>query len=95
RAAGILCAVMMVSSSLCIAAWHSYGLAADTRAVTVARSGTLRSIPTEAETSQKTTALAAGSMAIADDTFLGWAHLRFENDQTGWVRKEEIVPVWK
>ncbi len=94
-AAGILLAVALVGCSLAITAWRQYGLAADARAVTVARSGTLRSIPTEADTSQKTTALAAGSMAIADDTFLGWTHLQFENGQSGWVRKEELVAIWK
>lgn len=73
----------------------SYGAAADTRAVITWRSGTLLSIPTEADTSQKTTPLTAGTLAIADKTYLGWTHLAFENGQTGWVRKEELVPVWK
>lgn len=95
RIAGILFVIALAISSIGIAAWRNYGIAADTRAVTVARSGTLRSIPTEAETSQKTTALAAGSMAIAGDTFLGWTHLTFENGQTGWVRRDEFVPIWR
>jgi hypothetical protein len=63
--------------------------------VIVGRTSTLRSIPTEADTSQKTSPLAAGSIALADREFLGWRRLTFENGQTGWVRKDDIVPLWK
>lgn len=73
----------------------AYGQAIDTRAVISWRAGTLRSIPTEADTAQKTTPLSAGTLAIADKDFLGWYRLAFENGQTGWVRKEELVWVWK
>ena len=58
-------------------------------------SGTLRSIPTEADTAQKTTPLAAGSVGVADKTFLGWVRLSFPNGQTGWVRKDELTAIWK
>ena len=74
---------------------RTYGLAADARAVIAWKAGTLRSIPTEADTAQKTTPLAAGSVAVVDRTFLGWIRLSFENGQTGWVRKEEVVSLWK
>jgi SH3-like domain-containing protein len=70
-------------------------MAADRDAVIVARATSLRSIPTEADTSQKTTPLAAGSMARNDHEFLGWRRLRFDNGQTGWVRREDLVALWK
>ncbi len=73
---------------------HAYGTTADARAVIAWHGSTLRSIPTEADTAQKTTALAGGSIAVVDKTFLGWVRLSFDNGQTGWVRKEEIVPLW-
>jgi hypothetical protein len=74
----------------------TYGRAADTRAVITWRAGTLRSIPTEADTSQKTAPLAPGTVAVVDRIFpLGWVHLSFENGQTGWVRKEDVVGLWK
>ena len=73
----------------------AYGMAGDARAVLVARPGVLRSIPTEADTSQKTLPMVAGTMAIAERTFLGWTLVAFDNGQTGWVRKQEIVPLWK
>jgi len=75
-------------------ALRTYGPTADARAVIAWNNGTLRSIPTEADTTQKTTPLAAGSVAVVDRTFLGWIRLSFENGQTGWVRKDQVVPVW-
>lgn len=77
--------------------WHRYGEASDLRAVIVWRAGILRSIPSEADTSQKTTPLAAGSLALVDKTFLNdrWQRLIFEGGQTGWVRHDDLVPLWK
>jgi hypothetical protein len=74
---------------------RAYGLAADARAAVTWRSGTLRSIPTEADASQKTTPLPAGSAALVDKTYLGWVRLRFPEGPTGWVREEEIVRLWR
>ncbi len=82
-------------SATAFAGWFTYGIAAQENAVVIARGTVLHSIPTEADTTQKTSALAAGSIAVTDKTFLGWTHLAFENGQTGWVRKEEVVPLWK
>jgi tetratricopeptide (TPR) repeat protein len=75
---------------------HAYGPAADARAALAWRHSALRSIPTEADTTQKTTPLAAGSLAVADKVFpVGWVHLSFENGQTGWVRQEDVVMLWQ
>jgi drug/metabolite transporter superfamily protein YnfA len=48
---------------------HAYGPAADARAALAWRHSALRSIPTEADTTQKTTPLAAGALAVVDKTF--------------------------
>jgi hypothetical protein len=88
-------AVSLLLATVAIAGVKSYGVAANSDAVIVARSTVLRSIPTEVETGQKTTPLAVGSVATADKTFLGWRRLAFENGQTGWVRKDDIVPLWR
>jgi len=87
---GLLTAAASVSSL------YAYRLTAHPDAVLAWRAGTLRSIPTEADNTQKTTTLPPGSLALADsNTFLGWTRLTFENGQTGWVRSEEIIPLWK
>jgi hypothetical protein len=74
---------------------HAYGPAADARAALVWRTSTLRSIPTEADTTQKTSPLSAGNLALVDKTFLGWSRLVFDNGQTGWVRTDDLVPLWR
>ena len=78
-----------------VVGWLTYGPATNARAAIAWRAGTLRSIPTEADTAQKTTPLAAGSLAIIDQTFLGWRHLTFPTGQSGWVRAEDLVVIWK
>jgi hypothetical protein len=94
RAALIAAAAALLLFLTATAGWRAYGSAADSRAVVVWRAGILRSIPTEADTAQKTTPLAAGSVAIVNKSFLGWVRLSFENGETGWVRVEEAVPFW-
>lgn len=74
---------------------YAYGETADARAVIVWHGSVLRSIPTEADSTQKTTTLAAGSVAVVDKTFLGWVRLSFDNGQTGWVRKDDVIALWR
>ncbi|OHE79749.1 MAG: hypothetical protein A3G75_06290 [Verrucomicrobia bacterium RIFCSPLOWO2_12_FULL_64_8] len=87
--AGVLLALTAVLSL------HFYGGAADPRAGLVWHQGILRSVPTEADTQQKTSGLPAGSLAVVDKTFLGWVRLAFANGQTGWVRKEDVVMLYR
>jgi BatD DUF11 like domain len=98
-AALVASAVLLLASLLtCLAALvahNAYGIAADPRAAITWRSGTLRSIPTEADVAQKTVPLAAGNMGIVDATFLRWVRLSFPGGETGWVPREELVFVWK
>ena len=93
--AGLALGGGLLLASAAVVSLRAYGETADRRAVIVWREGVLRSIPTEADTTQKTSTLAPGSMALADKTFLGWVRLNFENGQTGWVRKEDLVSLWK
>ena len=74
---------------------HFYGDTADARAAIAWHQVLLRSIPTEADTQQKTSSLPAGSLAVVDKTFLGWVRLAFPNGQTGWVRQEDIVWLYR
>lgn len=90
-----LLSLSLLLSTAAIVGQRAYGLTADSRAVLAWKAGTLRSIPTEADTTQKTTPLAAGSVAVVDNSYLGWVRLSFENGQTGWVRKEDVVWLWR
>jgi tetratricopeptide (TPR) repeat protein len=73
----------------------TYGPIAHPQAALVWHDSVLRSIPTEADTTQKTTPLGAGTIGIIDQTFLGWVRLSFTNGQTGWVRQDDLVRLWK
>ncbi|MDD3179733.1 MAG: BatD family protein [Opitutaceae bacterium] len=73
----------------------TYGALARPDAVLVWKQSVLRSIPTEADTSQKTSPLSPGSIALTDKTFLGWSRLVFSGGQTGWVRSGELVPLYR
>jgi hypothetical protein len=84
-----------VLAAAALSSRSAYGAAAHPEAAVVWRGTTLRSIPTEADTAQQTTTLAAGSVGIVDQTFLSWVRLNFSNGQTGWVRKTEIVRLWQ
>jgi hypothetical protein len=81
-----------VSAALSI---QRYGLLADRSIAVVSRSTQLRSIPTEVNSSQKTSPLPAGSLAAVDRDFLGWSHLVFPNGQTGWVRSEMVTNLYQ
>jgi tetratricopeptide (TPR) repeat protein len=72
-----------------------YGETADPRAAIAWHQVLLRSIPTEADTQQKTSSLPAGSLAIVNKEFLGWVRLAFANGQTGWVRQQDIVWLYR
>lgn len=85
-----ICTTVTASLSL-----QRYGLATDARTAVVWHATTLRSIPTEADTAQKTSPLAAGSLAIIDRSFLGWIRLVFPDGQTGWVRNEDVVRLYR
>ncbi len=73
----------------------TYGPLADARTVVVVTPTTLRSIPTDLETTQKASPLALGVVATTDKTLLGWRRLVFPDGQTGWVRAETLVPLWR
>jgi hypothetical protein len=74
---------------------RAYGQLAQPDVALVWKASLLRSIPTEADSAQKSAPLSAGSIAIADRTFLGWTHLAFGGGQSGWVRTEDVVKLYR
>lgn len=94
-AAGALLLVALLGAATATVSLSTYSTLRDARAVIVWHQATLRSIPTEADTAQTTTSLGAGSIAVIDKTFLGWLRLAFANGQTGWVRQEDVVRLYR
>ena len=95
-AALTLLSARIVVAACSLVSLQAYGISADSRAVVAWRPGLLRSIPTEADTTQKTTALGCryGGRSRTE-RFLGWIRLSFANGQTGWVRKEDVISLWR
>ncbi len=90
--AGLIALLLAVAGTFSL---HAYGDLANPGAVFVREATTLRSIPTEADTTQKTSPLSAGSIAVVEKSFLGWTKLTFAGGQSGWVRTETLVPLYK
>ncbi|HVT73557.1 MAG TPA: BatD family protein [Lacunisphaera sp.] len=90
--ASLLAVLLAAAATLSL---RDYGLLADPGAAMVWRASTLRSIPTDADTTQKSSPLSAGSIAVAEKTFLGWTKLRFEGGQAGWVRTEDLISLYR
>lgn len=84
----------IVAAAAATLSLNTYGPLAHPDVVLVWRASTLRSIPTDADT-QKVTALSAGSIAIADKSFLGWNRLNFPGGQTGWARTGDLVKLYQ
>jgi hypothetical protein len=89
------CLLAMLLAGAATFSLHAYGPLAEPGAVFVVRATTLRSIPTDADTTQKTSPLSAGSIALAEKTFLGWTRLAFPGGQTGWVRTEDLISLYR
>lgn len=89
-AAPVIAALIMVAAAL---AHAHYGVLADRSAAIVGTSSLLRSIPTDLE-QQETKELPAGTIGTIEKEFLGWRLLRLPNGETGWVRRECLVPVY-
>jgi len=73
---------------------HRYGLVRDDASALVWQNTTLRSIPTEADATQKTSALPTGTLLHVDKAFLGWRHITLANGEGGWVRASDLVMLW-
>lgn len=91
----ITCLVAVLLAAAATFSLHTYGPLAHPDAVIVWKATTLRSIPTEADTTQKTSPLSAGSIAIVDRTFLGWTKLTFAGGQSGWIRTEDLIRLYR
>ncbi len=85
----------LVVGSAALLSLRLYGPLADRNIVVVGQPTLLRTVPTDANTLQKTASLPAGTMAHVGRSFLGWSQLNFPNGQTGWIRTEILMPLYR
>jgi len=94
RLAGALLIVGPVLGVAALLSLHAYGPLADPRAALVAEQTVLRSVPTDAERAQQQKALAAGTLVVVEQDFLGWVKVGLRGGETGWVRHGDVVPLY-
>ncbi len=88
---GLVAVLVMASAVFGLQVWRG---ASHADAAITWQASELRSIPTDLNGEQQIAPLAAGSLAKIETNFLGWRQLSFPNGQTGWVRKETLIPLW-
>lgn len=89
---------LIITSAALIAALvalRAHGPAASPDAVLVWRAATLRAVPTEVGDQKVTAELPAGTLARVDKEFLGWRRVVLPDGNTGWVRAEPLVMLWR
>jgi len=70
-----------------------YGKLSDRSAVMIVDAEPLRTVPTEVEP-QAEKAYPPGSIAHLEKTFLGWSKICMPNHDVGWIRTENLVPLY-
>jgi tetratricopeptide (TPR) repeat protein len=89
-----LLATGVAAAATSTGALHTWGPLVDPNIALVWTPTDFRSIPTEAG-EQQTQPLGAGTLARIEHRFLGWVQLSFPDGQTGWVRRETVVPLYR
>ena len=87
--------VLLVGATLAFLAGSAlgvYGKLSDRAAVMVVDVVPLRSVPTEVQQTEK--AYPPGSIAHREKEFLGWSKVRMPNNDAGWIRTENLVPLY-
>jgi tetratricopeptide (TPR) repeat protein len=85
-------AVALLGSGVAL---HQFGELTRPTAALVWRESPLRSIPTEVGGTQDDPTISPGTIIRVDDQFLTWSHLTLANGQTGWLRSNLFVSLWK
>ncbi|MDQ8203081.1 BatD family protein [Pelagicoccus sp. SDUM812003] len=76
--------------------WASseYGSLSDTDALLVTASVPLNSIPSELDAEQISSAISAGTILRPTRDFLGWLKVTLPNGDIGWIRRENVMPLY-
>jgi hypothetical protein len=87
--------VLLAGASLAFVAGTAlgvYGKLSNRSAVMIVDVVPLRSVPTEVQQTEK--AYPPGSIARREKEFLGWSKVRMPNNDAGWIRTENLVPLY-
>jgi hypothetical protein len=83
--------VLVASSAL-----HVYGVLAESDAVLIWHTTTLRAVPVESppDIPPRPVALTAGTVGRVDRRFLDWCRVTLGDGRVGWLRQSDLMWIW-
>lgn len=78
-----------------VAGVHGYGPAAASDAAIVWRQVPLRDLPVETPDDEVAVILAPGTVGHMDRAYPGWIRFTRANGHSGWLRRDELLPLWQ
>ena len=72
----------------------SYGMLAQPDTALIIKACEARSTPSDIATEASVTQIKEGTLISVQKGFLGWVKIELPNQQTGWTRKENIMPLY-
>ncbi|EDY81191.1 hypothetical protein VDG1235_808 [Verrucomicrobiia bacterium DG1235] len=88
---GLLAGVLAYFS---IWAHMKYEALGDPNTLLVIQESALLSIPTDLQPDQVSSSVSEGSVARFEKSFLGWMKISLPNGESGWVRRESLLPLY-
>lgn len=87
-------AVGVLTLAAAVAGWSAYGELNQPAAAMLVQNVNVSPVPTDLVPQEETAPLAAGTVVVADRTFLGWRQVSRGSDTSGWIRSEGLMPIY-
>lgn len=88
---GILCGLLSYFSLWSHGKYEALG---EPDTILVISESRLLSVPTDLQSEQVSTTVGEGTVVKQEKTFLSWVKIRLPNGETGWLRKEKLLPLY-
>ncbi|WP_439545736.1 BatD family protein [Sandarakinorhabdus sp.] len=93
--AGVAGGMGVLGMAVGVAGQQEYGAASAPDAAIIVRQAALRPLPVATPDSETIWVLPPGTAAHMDAGFMGWVAVRTPDGRSGWLRREELVPIWQ
>jgi hypothetical protein len=91
RSTAALGAVLLLTA---IVSWNAYGNLNQPTAAILTRAVNLSPAPTDLVPEAETSPVAAGTIVLTRRSFLGWQQIAVNENVSGWVRREALMPIY-
>lgn len=78
-----------------LAGFNGYGAAGYPDAAIIWEQVPLRALPVDTPDDESPVALAPGSVGRMETGFMGWVRFTLHDGRSGWVRRQELLPLWR